>query len=580
MTSVATRVLLFLVLLFSLTARSAAQTASPVEAKGTGSISGRVTLGDKPVPGIVIAVLKGDNNSAPDLLARATTDGDGQYRLTGLAAGHMRVTAAAAAYVVTSESSRSWEPGKVITLGDGEAIEGLDFSLARGGVMTGRITGPGGRPLIAERVELNRVNEQGQRQPYYSPNYYYIYQTDDRGVYRLYGLPEGRYLVSAGLDESRPQTALGAGGRIYKRTFHPDTTDEAQATIIEVTPGKEVTGVDIRLGKSVQTYSASGRVIDAESGRPVPGISVGYGTVENKRFSTMMSGLLPNAQGEFKVEGLLPGSYAVYSQQIMNPAAPENAANDYYSDPAPFEIAGDNVTGLEIRLQHGSSISGVAVIEGTNDPAVLAKLTQLKIQASMQRRNAGQNDAAGGASGLEAPGSFSSPLAANGSFRFSGLRPGTARLYLNPWQAPKGFSIMRIERDGQVPQSLEIGPGEQISGVRVVIAYGDSVIRGQVKIEGEAPPGTLRMTVYPRRVEASTSGLVPGIQPVEVDARGRFMIEGLVAGTYALQLQAYLVQGTGMTQLRIPPVIKQITVGGGTTDVVMTLNLTEKEKKQ
>ncbi len=462
MISIVTRVSLLFVLLFSFATQPTAQTASSAEAaKGTGSISGRVTLGDKAMPGIAVLVLPGDNSPDGSARARAVTDGDGQYRLTGLAAGHFRVTTAAAAYVVTSESGRPWETGKIITLGDGEAVEGIDFSLMRGGVITGRVTGPGGRLLIAERVELSKVDDKGKRQQFYSPNYY-MYQTDDRGVYRLYGLPECRYLLSAGRDESRSQGVSGTGNRLYKLTFYPDTNEEAQAAIIEVSAGKEATGIDIKLGKSVQAYSASGRVIDAESGKPVPGVYLGFGAVENKRFMGMMGGLQPsNDQGEFNVEGLMPGSYAVFTQPITNPTSLQAAANDYYNEPVPFEIIGEKVTGLEIKLQRGGSISGVAVIEGTNDPAVLTKLPQLQIRASIQRRNAGQNNSGGGASSLEVPFSFSSPVAANGSFNLSGLRPGTAYLYLGTWQGPlpKGFSIMRIEREGAAQQSFEIGLG-------------------------------------------------------------------------------------------------------------------------
>ncbi len=112
--------------------------------------------------------------------------------------------------------------------------------------------------------------------------------------------------------------------------------------------------------------------------------------------------------------------------------------------------------------------------------------------------------------------------------------------------------------------------------MRVVIAYGDGVIRGQVKIEGEVPPGNLRMTVSTQRHDTQPGGG----RSAEVDSRGRFVIEGLVAGAYELQLTAYPLQRAGATQLRISPVRQQVTVGSGAIEVVMTLELTPKEKKQ
>ena len=76
--------------------------------------------------------------------------------------------------------------------------------------------------------------------------------TDDRGVYRFYGLP-------AGVSSQRGRR--GISGRAYHnnfRTYYPDATDQSQAKIIEVKEGAEVTNIDIRLGVGKDTYEAVG----------------------------------------------------------------------------------------------------------------------------------------------------------------------------------------------------------------------------------------------------------------------------------------------------------------------------------
>jgi hypothetical protein len=148
----------------------------------------------------------------------------------------------------------------------------------RGGVITGRVTDAEGRPLIARGVSLQVVDEQGGKSPVPIPNIMELMtnsdalQTDDRGVYRLFGLRAGRYLVSAGGD-SEIALMTGAAGK-YPRTWHPDATDENQAKVIEVKAGDEITGVDIKLGVANRTFEAAGRVVDDETGKPIVGANV------------------------------------------------------------------------------------------------------------------------------------------------------------------------------------------------------------------------------------------------------------------------------------------------------------------
>src|ERR1044072_8050281 len=92
-----------------------------------------------------------------------------------------------------------------------------------------------------------------------------MYQTDDRGVYRIYGLAGGRYKVSVGADAS---DGIIRGGR-YQRTFYPDVSDQSKGAIVELKEGGEANNVDIKVGRATQTYAASGRVIDAETGVPI-----------------------------------------------------------------------------------------------------------------------------------------------------------------------------------------------------------------------------------------------------------------------------------------------------------------------
>src|SRR5262245_13663877 len=176
--------------------------------------------------------------------AKTRTDGDGRYLVGGLAEGRYFVKAVLKAFAAADRSNNR-ALTRTVSLYEGEACEKIDFALIRGGVMTGKVMDNEGAPLVARYVQLYIVDEQGWKQRY-EDILYETAVTDDRGVYRIYGLPPGRYAVSAGGE--------GGGDPLHDRdgkftlTYHPDTTDEKKAKIIEIKEGSEVTDVDIRLG--------------------------------------------------------------------------------------------------------------------------------------------------------------------------------------------------------------------------------------------------------------------------------------------------------------------------------------------
>src|SRR6185369_8698199 len=109
-------------------------------------------------------------------------------------------------------------------------------SMLPGGVITGKITDADGKPLIDQNVLLSQVDASFEAGGWNSHLH-----TDDRGIYRAFGLRPGKYKVSVGQDESLPTDPRPA----YRQTFYPSVTDFAKATVIEVTAGSEATNIDI-----------------------------------------------------------------------------------------------------------------------------------------------------------------------------------------------------------------------------------------------------------------------------------------------------------------------------------------------
>lgn len=412
-------------------------------------VSGRVTLDGKTSAGVEVVLLT-DGVERRNAVGKTLTDAEGRFSLNVEAAGRYRVVAVSPAYV----SPNAQGIAKVITVAPGDELKDTDFALVRGGVITGQIMTPDGRPAVAERIMLTPVVEAGQNRPALDLPAS-IFETDDRGVYRIFGLPPGRYLVSAGMAGEGVGAGLRGRRLSYTRTFHPNVTEEARASAVEIAPGREASNIDITLARRVGTFTASGRIIDARSNHPFAGAPFGYAaTRDNGRMAGAPArDLRADARGEFFIENLTPGRYVVFVVSDKGSTA--------YSETLPFEVTGADVSGVELRAMQGSSVSGALVVEGGGDASLVGRLAGVSLSNLLYQP--------------EMLWAAREPPAVNpdGTFRLDGLRPGKLRLAPNTRRLPRGFSILRVERDGIAqPEGIDIPQdATHITGVRVVLAF-------------------------------------------------------------------------------------------------------------
>ena len=515
--------------------------------KPTGSVSGRVTVKGKPKGGIIVGVRTGEIGPQVGPLRKAVTDADGNYRVTDLPAGTYRVGPMASAFIVPDST-----PGRLVKsvmLEEGENVDGLDFSMLRGGVITGRVSQADGRPVIEERITItaaDEVDRSGQPGP---PGL--AGQTDDRGVYRVYGLPAGKYKVFVGQGADTFPGPQGQARHIYERVYYPDVTNSSEARVVELGEGSEAANIDITVGESRKGVAVAGVVIDSETNQPLANLRFGLQKVIPDRIAGYFgTPVLSDRLGAFRFENVAPGKYSVISMPQTN--------SDVRVDAVTFEVTDRDLTGLTLKGSKGASVSGRVVLEGTNDLTVQNNMTRLSVAAYVPT--------AGTGGGFVQP----SAIAPDLTFRVGGLQEGIAQFRLTA-RDPKlltGFSILRVERDGVVnPRGIEIKSGEQVVGVKLVVVYGSGIVRGTIKVENGPLPEGGRFMVRLAKPEAP-SGMVGRSQ--EVDARGRFIIEGIPAGSYDLFAYVY-IPGSRSRQ----PYSKQsVTVSeGSVVDVEAVIDL-------
>ena len=520
----------------------------PAKKTADATVSGKITIKGKPAPGVVVGMRLSEPRQF-DSTFKATSDQDGKYRITNLPSGSYQVAPAAPALVI-SDVNKSWGQSLIITEGDN--VEGIDFDLVKGGVITGKVVDADGHPIVEERINLLSTDYPRSGPAHVSGNF----QTDDRGIYRMFGIRPGRYKVSLGEENIGVHRGFGTG-RSLPITFYPDATDAAKATVIEIGEGTEATKIDITIGAAAQAFSVSGRVVDGETGKPVPQVAIylekimiidansrsGYGGGTDTR---------SDSEGAFRLVKLPAGKYSI---SIQPP--PES---DLRAEPVAFDLIDQDVTGLLIKTATGASLSGTVVLEGSRGPNTVGAQAPAWISAHLRNEGRGFTS------------SQSVQIKPDGSFRIGGLLAGTVSFSVGSWSPigdAKPITISRVERDGVVqPSGIQVQTGEHVSGIRIVAAYSSGSIRGVVKVENGALPPSGRLVVSVSKVGDTNT---PTGGATEVDARGHFLIEGLAAGNYELTVSAYIPEWR-----QKPRTSKQLVTvtDGAATDVMLTIDLT------
>jgi hypothetical protein len=334
--------------------------------------------------------------------------------------------------------------------------------------------------------------------------------------------------------------------------------------------GESVVGMDFSL---VKGGVISGTIID-ENDKPVArtGITVLQLAVKHPiYYATLFSTGDPirllrssrertNAQGEFQLTGLRPGKHVACLRQEDAPA--------FYSEWTHFEVASDDVKGLEIKATRGGTIAGVVAIEGAKAQALPPDRSHLVVVFSDDSDR------------LPTPLGKLPHTNPDGSFRLTGLKPGHIRLHVNNanFAAPR-VHLFRAEQNGQVlPENIvRVRSGENITNVRLVIGSGTGSVRGQLTFTGGALPTGEALYVVLLKMNGEE---IQDRRPATVDAAGRFFLEGLLPGEYRLHVNAPGTMPLTQTVRQRLWAAHSITVRADTeTPVNLTYDLSEEKER-
>ena len=515
-----------------------------------------------------------------------TTERDGRFFLPNVAPGQYRLLATRSGYVRTEYSPENSTAGSRLTLPPGGRLTRLQIVMTPGGVITGRVTDRGKPPNPGTVVMAVKTSyEAGQR----VWTKVLSAATDDRGEYHIFWLPPGRYYVLAELTDNAPtgeKVLLNPGGgdnplitrgqanlgsmerpcfcgaftlfgfskafaelsdaEMHAPIFFPGTPDWQNATVIEVTPGAEIGGVDIR-GDTVPALHvrgvlsgmrtppadnvATGQV--GQAARPqvalfsaTPAAGQGYGAIQATTAAAYAQ-VQVDPNGAFDIPRVQPGTYLL------------RAAGANMSAIASVEVRDHDVNGQNLVLAPSDlSVSGRVLIERsapiTPDPG----LANLPVRMFMERADRF------GANANVAP---------DGSFAISNLPAGDYRVsvgkgLLLPHWAPEAqlqdnkrnraksglenayVKSIKVREADVLNDGLHLtGPMTGANSIVIVIGTDGGTIEGRV-LNSRQQPAAATVVLIPENglrfhyIHDFTS----------TDGSGKFEFKGIAPGDYKL----------------------------------------------
>lgn len=464
------------------------------------------------------------------LVQSAQTDDQGRYEIRNLPAGRYTVSASKTGFVTINYGQRRpLRPGTPLDLRDGQQLRNIGLSLPRGSVITGHVLDEDGEPLARAAVTVLRYQYQGGERRLVPAG---SDQTDDRGQYRVYGLPPGEYYVSAvSRLFNRPIERLlqAAGGQAspaaaqeedvalgYAPTYYPGVVTAAEATRVTVGLAQELGGVDFQL-QLVPMARLSGFVYNADS-TPLAGGNV---IVVPEERGANITGRVRN-DGTFAVDEVPPGRYTIYARNRPSRDLPADFAVQSVT------VTGEDLPNLAVTLSPGSTISGSISFDGAaaSQPG---DLTRFRITAPALDP-------------IPFGGNQPSRVDADGTFSVTGIPAGRRAIRAPNLPSPWALKAVIVDGRDVTDTPLDVRNGQKIAQVQIVFTDRVTEISGSVKdATGAAASG---FTVIAFSTDSTTwRAQSRAIQAVQPDQTGAFRIRGLPPGSYFLVAADDVEQG-------------------------------------
>ena len=476
--------------------------------------------------------------------ASTLSDRDGRFSFAGLVPGAFLVTASK-----TGFSDEGLSLGRVVTVTSTGADR--ELTLTPWGSVSGRVLDELGEPVQGASMQLLSLRFQDGARRLVSAGY--TRTSDDRGMFRIFGVSPGQYILAASAGDVSTSELPG-----YVRSYFPGVADASASAFLTIGPGQAQTGADVTLVRE-RTVRVSGIVRDAQ-GRP--GLVGSLNLIPSQSVSALAApvGARTSDGGAFEFPNVPPGQYVI---QAYRGARNRSTEGEFAT--LRVSVGDRDIEGIVLQATAGSMLTG-RVTFNASSPDAAPPRSGIDIQAVPSEADLAPLN-----------GRATADIRPDWTFALSGIS-GPRRLEVT--RTPPGWAVEQIRVRGinVMDRPLAFGTAAQSTDdVEVVLTDRVTQIVGRVRDrEGRAAVGATAIVFAPTRDR--WYGESRHMRAASVGEDGRFRVEGLPSGHYYVAAVANVPAG-GAGAWRDPAFLESlvapstsVTVGdGGRAEVALSV---------
>ena len=464
------------IFLFALPAMAQMQPAQQAPAAGTGVIQGIVSDANTHEPLKKAQVtLAGGTQSAPP----AVTDASGRFVFRQLPAGSYWLSASKSGY--DAAQSTFGMDASVIPLADGEEKKDVAIPLVPSGSISGHVVDDQGVPVRGCSVTAAQPGyEQGK------PSLRGVSGgtvTNDKGEYRMYDLPHGRYYVFARcLDQLPAAHPLMARGdprtphETYLPKFYGGGLDPSTANRLTLAAGANLEGIDFQVSRT-PAFTLRGAV-SASGPEALPeSLSIMFFPANRLLRNLLHLGTATDFRKRtFEIRSVIPGAYLLIAFSM-------HEGHTFYAQRA-VDIGGAPPEPLEIALSSGAELKGEIQFDSDDHPPLehgQVSLVQVDEPLYLPQPRA--------------------EIGKDGAFTITGVLPGYWRLMVG---APGYVKSVTLGGQPQSANRLPITPG---AAGPLHVTLGTKMAELEVNVTGASSEHPASVLLFPEDLDRLGTGL-------------------------------------------------------------------------
>jgi protocatechuate 3,4-dioxygenase beta subunit len=475
------------------------------------SIEGTVVnaVTGEPLKKAHLVLRKADSNQM-EAAYGASTDDAGRYSIKDIDPGRYSFFANRNGFVASNygaKPKRGFAAGTALTLAPRQAMKDVLFRLTPHAVVAGRVVDEDGEPVANAQIQCLRTAYVNGRKDLVPAGGFA--NTDDKGQFRAYGLPPGKYFVSAmfrnmqdwGLPEIRSDASAND---TYVTTYYPSAVTERNAIPIEVPQGAEITAIEIKLVR-MRAVQVSGVVAGAPAPRPINVM------LSPKSGNTMMSWAtmrhaMTDPKGAFVFRGVMPGTYMLQANTMSDDQKPMQATTT-------IEVGDSNLQNVQLAFASAATLTGRVMVDGKED---LSDLKDRQVNIHMQPTES-----------MYGPGGAGGTMKADGTFELRNVSADRYRIAV--WGLPDSYYLKSV-RFGptEAPKEvLDLSKGVSAGELTIAVSANGAQVEGVVQDKDHKPAGGVMVVAVPEERDYAQR-----YRTGNTDQYGHYVLKALAPGKY------------------------------------------------